>query len=259
MPQGSAKLLLLKKFAAANTEFHPGYGGVLSQLVSNFLPSRQQRRQQCRSLGDQQSLLVVPQAAPSLHNRQQAYHSLSRAEQEFLISRSLSSHSSSSGGARPPGDAGSSGSSSSSASVSVSPSCDVPTGHALHDMHRSRRQLPETAGSNTALYKLPARIGAGTVTPDEFHDEEHVLSRFYEEGVHGGLGRRFRRKVPLFQVMMEERVVAAVTNVTWHSQQAARPKHTRPVAAAALSTQPARLAGCCCHPILPGLHCTACT
>jgi hypothetical protein len=30
-----------------------------------------------------------------------------------------------------------------------------------------------------------------------------VLTSFYQEGMHGGLGRRFRRKIPLFDVRLQ--------------------------------------------------------
>jgi hypothetical protein len=36
--------------------------------------------------------------------------------------------------------------------------------------------------------------------PEDFREPGQVLSTFYQEGMHGGLGRKFRRKVPLFQV-----------------------------------------------------------
>eukprot|EP00775_Hariotina_reticulata_P005093 gene5093-5334_t len=41
----------------------------------------------------------------------------------------------------------------------------------------------------------------GSCSPDDFKQEGQVLSSFYQEGIHGGLGLRFRRKVPMFQVL----------------------------------------------------------
>jgi hypothetical protein len=117
--------------------------------------------------------------------------------------------------------AGDTSSSSSSSPGSISASCDVPPGHVLRE-HRSRlaqaaddaadaawSSSSAAAGSSSSSSSssersfLPASLGgmpSGTVGADEFYEDDQVLSRFYEEGVHGGLGRRFRRKVPLFQV-----------------------------------------------------------
>lgn len=192
---------LLQKFcSAANSDLHQGKGGVLSQIVTKCLPATVQQQQS--SCGQQ-----LTQLGDWAHSSRRFQHFLSREEQALL--RSAAQFSSKSSASGLPGS--SSGSSSSrgdlsdpSSSHPISPSCDVPADHVLHELYRNRQKHMETTGSNTALYKMPSRIDAGTVTADEFarkcSAEDHVLSRFYEEGVHGGLGRRFRRKVPLFQV-----------------------------------------------------------
>lgn len=187
MPQ--ARILLSKLSLAASCELQQGKGSLLSQIVAKCLPSSPQQQQQCSSTS-----LQLATAWCAHGSSRRAKHSLSQAEEELLRSAAHYSSSSSSGGAS------GSHAGSSAGSSQITPSCDVPREHPLHDLYRTRRQHVETAGSNTALYKLPSRISSGTITPEEFLNEEHVLSRFYEEGVHGGLGRRFRRKVPLFQV-----------------------------------------------------------
>jgi hypothetical protein len=201
--------LLLQKLSTAvqNTELCPGYGGVLSQVVTTYFPARQKQQQQ-----HQGSSIAWHRGVTGA--QQQHFHtSISREERELLRSAaarlSSSTGSSSSGasitscaaaGSSSSSSSGGSPSASQSGTAPISASCDVPRDHVLHDLYRSRQQPLETSGSNTALYKLPSKISAGSVPPDEFQQDEHVLSRFYEEGVHGGLGRRFRRKVPLFQV-----------------------------------------------------------
>lgn len=189
------RLLLLQKLRAANTEvqwLNPGCSGALSQLITNCIPSGKQHRE-C-SLPDLWSK-AARQQVNLRHNS-----TLSKAEWEFL--RTGATYSS---GPTSSSSEGSSGRGAAKSSAAISASCDVPPNHPLHDLYRSRQQYTETTGSNTALYKLPSRISTGTIPPEEFHHEDHVLSRFYEEGVHGGLGRRFRRKVPLFQVCAGDR------------------------------------------------------
>lgn len=158
----------------------------------------------------------------SSRRQQSSFLGLSKQEQELLRSASAQSSSSHAADSSLPGSSSTSSTSSSrrissspspsssssssgpSNSQTISASCDVPRDHVLHELYHARQQTIETSGSNTALYKLPSRISAGSVSAEEFarscSAEDHVLSRFYEEGVHGGLGRRFRRKVPLFQV-----------------------------------------------------------
>jgi hypothetical protein len=48
----------------------------------------------------------------------------------------------------------------------------------------------------------PPLLAGGSCSPEDFKQEGQVLSSFYQEGIHGGLGLRFRRKVPMFQVRM---------------------------------------------------------
>jgi hypothetical protein len=58
-----------------------------------------------------------------------------------------------------------------------------------------------SADGGPARWKIPSgHISGGSMRPDEFREPGQVLSTFYQEGMHGGLGRKFRRKVPLFQV-----------------------------------------------------------
>jgi hypothetical protein len=191
--------LLQKLCSAANSELHQGKGGVLSQIVTSCIPGTvQQQQSSCNQLDDW------------AHSSRRFQHFLSREEQELLQSAAqyssrntaLELSASSSNRSNSRGDL--SEASRPVSSHPISASCDVPADHVLHDLYRNRQKHMETTGSNTALYKLPSRIDAGSVTADEFarkcSAEDHVLSRFYEEGVHGGLGRRFRRKVPLFQV-----------------------------------------------------------
>jgi hypothetical protein len=220
---------LLQQFwtAAAASSSELQQGGVLSQIVTRCIPVQQQ---QCSATG----MLLSPAgdgAHRSSRRQQSSFLGLSKEEQELLrtaasqfssshAADSTSSTSSSRRISSSPGSQGSSSNSSSndsasassSSSQTISASCDVPREHVLHELYHARQQTIETSGSNTALYKLPSRISDGSVSPDEFarscSAEDHVLSRFYEEGVHGGLGRRFRRKVPLFQVCWDRGVVS---------------------------------------------------
>jgi len=191
------RLLLLQKLRAANTEvqwLQPGCNGALSQLITNCIPSGKQHKE-CSLL---ELWSTARQQVNLRHNS-----SLSKAEWEFL--RTGASYSSGPTNSTSSSSEGSSRLGAAKSSAAISASCDVPPDHPLHDLYRSRQQYTETTGSNTALYKLPSRISTGTIPSEEFHHEDHILSRFYEEGVHGGLGRRFRRKVPLFQVCAVDR------------------------------------------------------
>lgn len=199
-----ATRLLQKLCSAANTELHQGKGGVLSQLVTKCFPSNVQQQ----SSGVQQ----LYESGDWAHSNKRHQHFLSKEEQDLL--RSAAHFTSSSSSYDDPSHTSTSSSSSSPGGPTagsrrpITPSCDVPPDHLLHELYRNRQQPIVTTGSNTALYKLPSRIENGSVTAEEFQrscsSEDHVLSRFYEEGVHGGLGRRFRRKVPLFQVGVDK-------------------------------------------------------
>jgi hypothetical protein len=147
------------------------------------------------------------QAASAAH-AQQAYHSSTAGASSNAQARGSASAGSSSSG---------------SSGGSITASCDVPPGHVLHTFDRARNRALAAGGSHdggsgsgggssgggsaggdggwhAASFGLPSRIESGTLPPDDFYEGDQVLSTFYEEGTHGGLGRRFRRKVPLFQV-----------------------------------------------------------
>lgn len=176
----------------------------MSQIVSKCYPSssRVQQQPQCSVL---HQLTRGPLSDTDWAHSRRFQHSLSTEEQDLL--RHAARFSSSSSALNPAASSshtssgsGSTGSAAAGGGPGISPSCDVPPEHVLHELYRNRERPLETTGSNVSLYKVPTRISDGTISFEDFQQEDHVLSRFYEEGVHGGLGRRFRRKVPLFQV-----------------------------------------------------------
>jgi hypothetical protein len=175
MPTTAAKVLGRKLYSAASSELQQGKGSLLSQIVSKYLPGYNHQQQQCSS--------VTQLATAGCTLSRRSKHFLSPEEDDFLRSAATHNLFSSSSGSNSPSSSGrgadSTGGAAARDSSHISPSCDVPGDHKLHELYRARRQHVETAGSNTSLYKLPSRITSGTISPEEFQKEEHVLSRFY--------------------------------------------------------------------------------
>ncbi|KAF8068278.1 SULP1 [Scenedesmus sp. PABB004] len=105
------------------------------------------------------------------------------------------------------GGSGSSGSAA-GAPPGISLSCDVPPDHPLNQRaqpaERGASALPSPPPPPppppppSLLWPSSDKLQGGTLTPEEFTEPGHVLTQFYTEGMHGGLGRKFRRKVVEF-------------------------------------------------------------
>lgn len=198
--QQMVKFSLLQKLCSAVHHEIGGHSGALSHIANGWHCKQQHRSAGSRSSSSELRDWAI---ASGLSAYEQLPADSSNHWQPYSSDSTSSSSNAQPRGAMQPRQPG------------ISASCDVAPDHGLH---RKRMQYATSeggaafssstgSGSSTGSYhspfKLPPQIQEGTVgtiSPDEFIEMEQVLSCFYEEGLHGGLGRRFRRKVPLFQV-----------------------------------------------------------